>query len=257
MKASIKLINILILKLTGQYSGSGTLIPYIKFWFSRAWNCMIKNIGFWRPSNEFYPLLTDLIYDIYNIFGVENKTLRDCNEYIRIKLFNYFNIDDNNNEHHIYYNKFKNDIRNLRKLFKYSNDNFNEKDNSNQYLNGNVFDIQDNKFSEVGNFFLEQEKKFYTINLKNTLKTVGKNIDENFDIETTMEKSNLIENEIGNKTIEKNEIEEKELIEFDKMSINYSDEFGQILERITNYIKKNLEDMKKEILLTIIMIKFY
>ena len=102
----------------------------------------------------------------------------------------------------------------------------------------NVFHIQDNKFSEVGNFFLEQEKKFYTINLKNTLKTVGKNIDENFDIETTMEKSNLIENEIGNNTIEKNEIEEKELIEYDKMSINYSDEFGQILERITNYIKK-------------------
>ena len=117
----------------------------------------------------------------------------------------------------------------------------NKEDNSNQYLDGNVFDIQDNKFSEVGNFFLEQEKKFYTINLKNTLKTVGKNIDENFDIETTMEKSNLIENEIGNNTIEKNEIEEKELIEFDKMSIDsidYSDEFGQILERITNYIKK-------------------
>ena len=65
MKASVKLINILILKLTGQYSG--TLVPFIKFWFSRVWDRAKKKIGFWRPSHEFYPLLTDLIM-IFIIF---------------------------------------------------------------------------------------------------------------------------------------------------------------------------------------------
>ena len=126
----------------------------------------------------------------------------------------------------------------MRKLFKYSNDNFSEKDDSNKYLSGNEFDIQDDKFSDVGNFFLEQEKKFYRINIKNTLKIVGEKIDENYDIEKTIEGNNLIENEIGNEVNEKNEIEEKNLIEFNRMSVNYSDNFEQILERITNYIKK-------------------
>ena len=67
MKASVKLINILILNLTGQYSGTGTLVPFIKFWFSRVWDRAKKKIGFWRPSHEFYPLLTDLIM-IFIIF---------------------------------------------------------------------------------------------------------------------------------------------------------------------------------------------
>ena len=238
MKVSVVLIKSLILKLTGQYSG--TLKPYIRFGFTRIWNYLANNIFIWRPSNEFFPLLTDLVYKIYKIFGKEEITLTDCNNYIRKSLFKYFEIDNNGD---INYKNFKDDIKKNRYLFNNTENNFNKKFEE-KLLEDKLSDINEDKFSNIGKFFLEQDKKFLEMNIKSMINNISineTNLNTNDD-ETKDEKMNLIDKEIEEKEEEKEEEEIKEKIEDDNSIIIsnniYENDFNDILERISNYIKK-------------------
>lgn len=150
MKDSVVLIETLVLNLTRQYNGK--LIHWIKFGFSLAWNNIRKFFGLFRPKNEFYPLLTDLIREIYDIFGYK-KSKTDCNEFIKNSLFNYFKIDNNGD---ISFEKFKNDIINFRNLFGNTEKNFKFESNlKTQLLTEGVFEIDDDKFTSLGKVFLE------------------------------------------------------------------------------------------------------
>lgn len=198
MKASVELIKSLNSKLTGQYSGTLTFKPYIRFLFTRAWNNMAKKIFFWRPSNEFYPLLTELVLTIYNIFGYV-KTNEECNEYIREILINYFKIDKNDK---ISYGNFKNDIKDYRYLFHYTEKNFIYKNdnNVNQVNNDNrQIEINYDRFTNTGKFFLEQEEKIFDMKgIEIINNTTYLNI--NNDDTTEEEAQNLIQDEeIGEK----------------------------------------------------------
>ena len=160
MKASVELIRTLILNLTGQYSNSNK--NYLSFYFSRVWNNLLLTFGFWRPNNEFYPLLTDLVWKIYDIFGYEKST-EECNEFIKQSIYNYFKIDK---EQKISFEKFKNDITNFRNLFNNTKQNFEFINNAQLgLLEERVFEINDNNFTNIGKIFLEQEKKFYDIHI--------------------------------------------------------------------------------------------
>lgn len=154
MKSSVLLINTLILKLTGQYSG--TLIPQFKFKFTRLWNYIRQKTGFRRPNTEFYPLLTDLVSDIYKIFG-EEKSEEDCNEFIKERITKYFKIDSNDN---ISFQDFQKDIVNYRNLFYNTKDNFELKeDTQKNILEKNVFEINDQQFSNIFNIFIRTRKE--------------------------------------------------------------------------------------------------
>jgi len=243
MQDSVKLIDTLILKLTGQYSGTLKTWLTITFGFSRIWNYIRKMTGFFRPINEFYPLLTDLVKEIYEIFGYEkNKT--DCNEFIKNSIFNYFKIENNGN---ISFEKFKNDIKNLRNLFIKAEKNF-ELDKENienlekNLLDKKVFEINYDKFTNLGKLFLEQEKKFFTIHIANTIR----NLKENQILIDDEEKEPLVDDNDKNTSLD-----------------DYEKDFSVILEKIINYIKKefgrdyegNIVDNKNDkILLKIFLI---
>ena len=81
-------IKELIVKLAGYYSGELGFFKSIGFYF----NSKIYN-QFWRDSEKnFFPLLTDLVKKIYSNFGIE-KSYEECNNYIKIKIAEYFDID--------------------------------------------------------------------------------------------------------------------------------------------------------------------
>ena len=81
-------IKKLIVKLAGYYSGELGFFKSIGFYFgSKIYN------EFWRSStNNFFPLLTDLIKKIYSNFGIE-KSIDECNKFIKLKISQYFDID--------------------------------------------------------------------------------------------------------------------------------------------------------------------
>lgn len=85
---SVLIIKDLIVKLAGYYGQELGFLKSISFYFgSRLYN------QFWRnSSNNFFPLLTDLIKKIYSNFGFD-KSYDECNKFIRIKIAQYFNID--------------------------------------------------------------------------------------------------------------------------------------------------------------------
>ena len=241
MKASVELIKSLNSKLTGQYSGTLTFKPYIRFLFNRAWNNMAKKIFFWRSSNEFYHLLTELVLTIYNIFGYE-KNKEECNEYIRQILLNYFKTDGNDK---ISYEKFKNDIKNYRYLFHYTEKNFiYENDNNVNQVNydNRQIEINYDKFTNTGKFFLEAEEKILNlkgieiININNTI--INDTINDTYlninnDDTTEEEAKNLIQDEeIGKK-------DSNEKLESSIQSNNaYKAKFNDVFENNSNYLKK-------------------
>ena len=232
LKESVNLIKILILKLTGQYSGKSKV--WIKFAFSRMWNLISETIGtLWRPHNEFYPLLTDLVSKIYNIFG-ETKKDEECNAYIKQSLTKYFHINKNGK---IEYDDFKRDYSNYRNLFINTEKFYDKKVETDNFLEKGVFTIEGNKFSNIGNFLINLEKNFYDINITNTIMDISKfskSLSINDDTSIDDGKINLIEKE---DIEEKKTIEEISLKETDSISI-YKNEFDDIIEKITNYVKK-------------------
>ena len=80
-------IKNLIVKLAGYYSGNLGFLDSLSFlFFKRLYN------QFFRDSNKnFFPLLTNLVKKIYSNFGY-TKTEEQCNNYIRHKLSQYFNL---------------------------------------------------------------------------------------------------------------------------------------------------------------------
>lgn len=83
-------INIkkLIVKVGGYYSKELKLIKKMKFYFKyKLYNNLYRN-----AEKNFFPLLTDLIQNIYSNFGIE-KTKNECNDFIKKVLSSYFMID--------------------------------------------------------------------------------------------------------------------------------------------------------------------
>ena len=80
-------IKKLIVKLGGYYSKELKFFKSMKFYFKYK---LYNNI--WRNAqSNFFPLLTDLIQNIYSNFGIA-KTKDECNNFIKKVLSKYFNI---------------------------------------------------------------------------------------------------------------------------------------------------------------------
>lgn len=239
LKESVVLIKDLILKLTGQYSGE-ILLPWFAIMNS------IKKYIYWRPKKEFYPLLTDLVFDIYDIFG-EVKKQNECSEFIQKCLDNYFKISENGE---LDFEEFKNDIIKFRNLFYNLENNFSVKEeNQNDSIKEKILKISEDNFSNIGKFFLEEEKKFFENQINDAIK--AKSNDKKISI--IYDDSYLTENDDDEAT---------ELIVVDNIS-KYKKEFNNIKEKISNYIKKKfgirhgesiVDNNKDKILLRIFLI---
>jgi len=239
LKESVVLIKDLILKLTGQYSGE-ILLPWFAIMNS------IKKYIYWRPKKEFYPLLTDLVFDIYDIFG-EVKNKNECSEFIQKSLDNYFKISENGE---LDFEEFKNDIIKFRNLFYNLENNFSVKEeNQNDSIKEKILKISEDNFSNIGKFFLEEEKKFFENQINDAIK--AKSNDKKISI--IYDDSYLTENDDDEAT---------ELIVVDNIS-KYKKEFNNIKEKISNYIKKKfgirhgesiVDNNKDKILLRIFLI---
>ena len=78
----------LIVKIGGYYSNELKLFKSMKFYFQyKLYNNIHRN-----SEKNFFPLLTDLIQKIYRNFSVE-KTLNECNDFIKKAISSYFSID--------------------------------------------------------------------------------------------------------------------------------------------------------------------
>ena len=153
MKLCAKEIKILIAKLVGKYSKKLNIKTRFFFWFSDLWNYIKKD------KKNFFPLLSELVQKIYNIFG-KNKSLEICNEYIKFTLEYYFTIDNTDNMLEKI-NKLKNDFINYRILFWNTNNNFKMKENIENDLfdNEKEFNFNNKRFTDVGKIFIDKERE--------------------------------------------------------------------------------------------------
>ena len=86
-------IKKLIVKLAGYYSGELGYLNSLNFYFfDRLYNQIWRN-----ATKNFFPLLTDLVKKIYSNFGFE-KTYEECNNFIKHKISQYFNLHIGENE---------------------------------------------------------------------------------------------------------------------------------------------------------------
>ena len=93
-------IKNLIVKLAGYYSGNLGYLDSLSFlFFKRLYNQFHRN-----SNSNFFPLLTNLVKKIYSNFGFQ-KTDEQCNNFIKKKISQYFNLhlqvnneDNNSNE---------------------------------------------------------------------------------------------------------------------------------------------------------------
>ena len=86
-------IKKLIVKLAGYYSGELGYLNSLNFYFfDRLYNQIWRN-----ATKNFFPLLTDLVKKIYSNFGFE-KTYEECNNFIKHKISQYFNLKIGENE---------------------------------------------------------------------------------------------------------------------------------------------------------------
>ena len=251
MKESVKLIKIVILKLTGQYSGALHPLKAFTFFFSRSWDYLRKHFfTLKRPDNEYYPELTDLVLTIHDIFGQETDE-KECNDFIKECINEYFNKDN------LEYKDFKKDILNYRNLYYNTSQSFEfdvEEELKNSFLEEKL-SFEDNNFSKVGKFFLKQEKKFFNIEIgkatRIAIEVLNTNDKKIIDEDETIEDMNT------NLINDKENDEEYANISMDKK------EFNDILKKITNYLKKNfgekhgenmVENSKDKILLKIFIV---
>ena len=86
--ASIKDIQKMVVKIASYYSNELGLFDSIKFYlFDKLYNNIWRN-----ATKNFFPLLTNLVKKIYSNFNIE-KSLEDCNDFIKLKISQYFDID--------------------------------------------------------------------------------------------------------------------------------------------------------------------
>ena len=105
---SAKDINSLIVKLAGYYSNElGFWKKLDFFFFDKLYNNLLRD-----SNSNFFPLLTDLVLKINNNFGFKNVTKKECNDFIKLKISQYFNIYLNNEESK---NKAKTSENNIEK----------------------------------------------------------------------------------------------------------------------------------------------
>ena len=89
---SVSDIKQLIIELGGYYAGELGILCSIKFFFKKMYNY------FYSDSNtNFFPLLRNLVKKIYSNFGFE-KTNDECNNFIKSKLCQYFNLTEEIND---------------------------------------------------------------------------------------------------------------------------------------------------------------
>ena len=131
------------------------------------------------------------------------------------------------------FENFKNDIIKFRNLFYHLENNFSVKeDNKNGSIVERILKIDVYNFSNIGKFFIKEEKKFFENQIRGVIKTISND-----------EKISIISDESN--SIQKDDDEETELIDVDNLS-KHKNEFNNIKEKISNYIKKNLvKDMEK------------
>ena len=86
--ASIKDIQSLVINLASYYSNELGFFQSVRFYlFQKIYN------NIWRNSeNNFFPLLTNLVKKIYSNFNIQ-KTEKECNDFIKLKISQYFEID--------------------------------------------------------------------------------------------------------------------------------------------------------------------
>lgn len=237
MKASVLLIKTLILRLTGQYSGELTKKQKFIFYLSRSWNYIRKFFGI--SGNTFYPLLKDLVKEIYAIFGEEIKD-EVCNTFIKKSLEKNFHINDNGN---ISFKDFNDAIIKYRNLFHNTKIYMCQEKLEEDILKKSVFDIDQNNFSNIGKLLLKAEEKFFDINMDNIIKDLHKNeildksIDDTDDNEINEETNFLGKKEMKSIKIDNEKKEDKIKDEYELDA--YEKDFNNIMEKIKNYIKKN------------------
>ena len=86
---SVKDIKTLVVRLAAYYSHELGFWKSIGFYFfTKIYNNIKRD-----SESNFFPLLTNLVKKIYLNFGIDDKTEDDCNNYIKSKISEYFNID--------------------------------------------------------------------------------------------------------------------------------------------------------------------
>ena len=86
---SVRDIKLLVVRLAGYYYNQ------LGFWKSIGFYLFTKMYNSYKKDSEtnFFPILTDLLKKIYSNFGYEKKTLEECNNFIKQKISEYFNIN--------------------------------------------------------------------------------------------------------------------------------------------------------------------
>ena len=86
---SVKDIKSLVVRLAAYYSHELGFWKSIGFYFfTKIYNNIKRD-----SESNFFPLLTNLVKKIYINFGIDDKTEIDCNNYIKSKISEYFNIN--------------------------------------------------------------------------------------------------------------------------------------------------------------------
>ena len=133
-------IKKLITKLAGYYSGElGKLNSLSFYFFNRLYNQI------WRNSTKnFFPLLTDLVKKIYLNFGFK-KSYEECNNFIKQKVSQYFNLKLEGNEPQ------NNTQENHNETKKGNETQNNTQENNNKIEKGNVIINVNDKQLPIGN----------------------------------------------------------------------------------------------------------
>ena len=93
---SVRDIKLLVVKIAGYYYNELGFWKSIGFYlFTKIYNSYKKN-----ADTNFFPILTNLIQTIYSNFGYD-KTLEECNNFIKNKISEYFNINVQLEKHSI------------------------------------------------------------------------------------------------------------------------------------------------------------
>jgi GTPase Era involved in 16S rRNA processing len=177
---SVKDIKSNVVKLVGYYLKELNFLHSFSFYlYKKLYNNILQN-----PEKNFFPILTDLVKEIYLNFGYKKST-KECNNYILLKLSQYFQIklnflentkkeenkaneeeeeeDDDDDEEGIIaetpmgddeenkefdFVQFKEDYVNLGKLYWFSKKNFKiEQDNAEYVLKKNNIQLVDKIFN--------------------------------------------------------------------------------------------------------------
>ena len=85
---SIKDIQKMVVKIASYYNNELGFVDRIRFYlFDKLYNNILRN-----ATKNFFPLLTDLVKKIYSNFNIQ-KNDNDCNDFIKLKISQYFDID--------------------------------------------------------------------------------------------------------------------------------------------------------------------